>query len=67
MIHTNRIDWQAIAMVPPERKDGRSLLLWQGEPFIGRWVTDAEHSAWAAADERIIAPTHWADINAPEI
>jgi hypothetical protein len=60
------IDWQPIAIVPCERKDGRHLLLWQGEAFIGRWVTDADHAAWATVSDRIITPTHWADVNPPK-
>ena len=65
MIHIKGIDWQPIAMCPPERKDGRHVLLWQDEAFIGFWITDAHQSAWCTLSDRIIAPTHWADVNPP--
>lgn len=71
MITVPNINWQPIANMPEDRKDGRRLLLWQDdEPFVAHWddwrdgmwmraVNDAENDA---APQN---PQFWADINAP--
>ena len=58
------IDWQPIATVPEDRKDGRRLLVWaSGSPFIAVWGG----ACWVDAyEEGELSPTYWADINSPE-
>ena len=55
------INWQPIATMPEDRKDGRDILFWyagsrglRGCSTVTSWIN------------RIKNPTHWADINAPE-
>lgn len=80
MIVAKPIDWQPIANMPADRRDGRRLLLWNfGGPVVvswsdaggGRWDT-CLHQEREDADgnlfyERAVAflPTYWAEINPP--
>ncbi|MDO6414439.1 hypothetical protein Q4F19_08615 [Sphingomonas sp. BIUV-7] len=69
MITISLIHWHAIALMPDDRKDGRDMLLWNGDAEVGAWFDDGfEGAGWAAT--RDVLPiekvTHWADINSPE-
>lgn len=68
------IDWQPIAELPTDRKDGREMLLWQGGealgPDIGTWNPSNEWGSdgfWEPLYEAgpISDVTHWADITPP--
>ena len=73
MIHVKGIDWQPIAAMPEDRKDGRQILLWSpARAAVGSWfshgngtgewwVSDWEPSAELPSDVRF-----WADVSPPE-
>ncbi|SLJ91217.1 hypothetical protein [Novosphingobium mathurense] len=66
MITAKYIPWEPIDILPPDRKDGRRMLLWEGDlPVIGRW--DAERQGWEDPEDMHLLEeiTHWADINPP--
>jgi hypothetical protein len=71
MIAIPLINWQPIANMPEDRKDGRQMLLWVVDgAYIGAW--DSETSSgkpwgWADFYENGVRlePSHWADINPP--
>lgn len=66
MITVKCIPWEPIETVPADRKDGRSLLLWdQDQPVIGRW--DGKREAWEDPQSMHIFEeiSYWADISAP--
>lgn len=78
MIHVKGIDWQPIANIPHDRKDGRNVLLWTDTgPDIGTWdsgptifhqIGDPDEGGhWRALYEclPISGVTHWADISPP--
>jgi len=68
MITVPLIGWQPIEAMPLDRKDGRQMLLWDGNPAIGSW---GEHysggEGWNDTGEHlpIDGVTYWADINPP--
>jgi hypothetical protein len=59
--------WREIAVLPDDRKDGRRLLLWEGDqPVIGRW--DPHRRSWEDPESMQLFEeiTHWADVHAPD-
>lgn len=59
--------WDAITKLPVDRRDGRPMLLWEGDrPVIGRW--DADRDQWEDSESMQLFEeiTHWADIRAPQ-
>jgi hypothetical protein len=61
------IPWQPMLEMPPDRRDGRHVLLWTdaapGGAFVCRWV---EHlRRWMSRGPIIEDPTYWADITDP--
>lgn len=53
--------------MPDDRKDGRHMLLWEGDrPVIGRW--DDGRKSWEDPESMHLfeAITYWSDINSPE-
>lgn len=80
MITVPLINWQPIANMPEDRKDGRCMLLWDfNGPIIVRWSED-DGGQWETgyfyeredADGRLsydknaaFEPRYWADINPP--
>ncbi|WP_293921119.1 hypothetical protein [Sphingobium sp. UBA5915] len=56
-------DWQAMEMLPDDRRDGRDVLLWaDGYAAICSWC-----DGWRdAVGREIMAPAAWADIVEPE-
>ena len=53
--------------MPDDRKDGRLMLLWEGDrPVIGRW--DDGRKGWEDPEGMHLFEeiTYWADINSPE-
>ncbi|MCI4591123.1 hypothetical protein MOK15_13605 [Sphingobium sp. BYY-5] len=68
MITSKHIPWEPIATLPENRKDGRRMLLWEGDlPVIGRW--DSQREVWEDPESMHLLEeiTHWADINPPVI
>lgn len=76
MITVPLINWQPIANIPEDRKDGRDMLLWTDKAYLGGWMSDdfwtriwRSEPGWAVDDERgspIENVRYWADINPPE-
>lgn len=79
MIVAKLIDWQPMAAMPDDRKDGRLLLLWSavGGTQLGYWGGDGWRSdlgfqqsnggeAPLFTEEKFADLTYWADINPPE-
>lgn len=67
MLTPSSSGWDAIVKLPADRKDGRSMLLWEGDrPVIGRW--DADRAQWEDPDSMQLFEeiSHWADIQAPQ-
>ncbi len=67
MITAKHIPWEPIANLPENRKDGRRMLLWEGDvPVIGRW--DCERECWEDPESMHLIEdvTHWADITPPQ-
>ncbi|MDO6416242.1 hypothetical protein Q4F19_17785 [Sphingomonas sp. BIUV-7] len=69
MVTLPLIHWQAIAAMPDDRKDGRDMLLWNGDAEVGAWFDNGlDGPGWAGT--RDVLPienvTHWADISLPE-
>nr|WP_047166065.1 hypothetical protein [Sphingomonas sp. Y57] len=59
--------WSAISRLPADRKDGRRMLLWEGDqPVIGRWDADRDHWEEPESMQLFEAITYWADIEAPK-
>lgn len=71
MIAVPLINWQPIANIPGDRKDGRKMLLWaDDDPWIGVWNPETSTGeAWGWTDAREdgvrLSPAYWADINPP--
>lgn len=67
MITAKYIPWEPIRALPDDRKDGRHMLLWEGDrPVIGRW--DDGRKGWEDPEGMHLFEeiTYWADINPPE-
>ena len=67
MITAKYIPWEPIGTMPGDRKDGRRMLLWEGDgAVIGRW--DDERKAWEDPESMRLFEeiTYWVDINPPE-
>lgn len=65
MIHVKGIDWQPIANMPADRKDGRRMLLWATDVDLAE-VAEWEGSVWVSPGGfSCKGITHWADINPP--
>jgi len=66
MITAKHIPWESIGALPPNRKDGRRLLLWESDqPSIGRW--DSGRDGWEDPESlRLLEEvSYWADITPP--
>ncbi len=61
------IDWVPIEECPDRLKNGRFLLLWDGQrPHTAFWFDRGPRAGWETYDGDWIAkPTHFAEINAP--
>lgn len=58
--------WRRVSDLPDDRKDGRPMLLWEGDrPVIGRW--DVDRQSWEDPESMHLYDeiTSWADIVAP--
>lgn len=81
MIVTKLIDWQPIASLPDDRKDGRLMLLWSpaGGTQLGywdgkSWASDLGYQRYPGGEweapvfdkEGFVSVAYWADINPPE-
>jgi hypothetical protein len=66
MLMTSSSGWNRITMLPPDRRDGRRMLLWEGDqPVIGRWDPDRDHWQDPESMQLFEEITHWADIEPP--
>ncbi len=67
------IPWQAMELLPEDRKDGRPMLLWnQLGVSVAAWDNSDGVEYWCLAfgglptgKFPVIAPTHWSDISPP--
>ncbi|WP_253257941.1 hypothetical protein [Sphingobium sp. SA916] len=67
VITSKYIPWDSIGAMPDDRKEGRLMLLWEGDrPVIGRW--DDGRKGWEDPEGMHLFEeiTDWADINSPE-
>jgi hypothetical protein len=76
MITAKHITWEPIGAMPEDRKDGRQILLWEGEQAVAvRWVATPwriEPGFWdtgfvmeIGGDAIEAVGEWWADINPP--
>lgn len=66
MITAKHIPWEPIGTMPEDRKDGRRMLLWEGDqPVLGRWNSDSECWEEPESWQQFEDVTYWADINPP--
>lgn len=71
MITMPLIDWKPTAAMPEDRKDGRDMLVWNGQADVAVWAQERwrdEGPGWNDTGEGmpINEVTFWADINPPE-
>jgi len=67
MIHVKGIDWQPIANMPHDRKDGRDMLAWaSGRAVVVHWDGETDPPCWCDQGHLSHDPRYWADINPPE-
>lgn len=67
------IDWIPIADLPDYLKDGREVLLWDGDSAdVGTWSNTADFGhgepGWSETTEggRLLGITHFAELNVPD-
>lgn len=73
MISVSLIPWQVMELLPEDRKDGRTMLLWnQLGVSVAAWDDTEGAQDWClafaglpAGKFPVVAPTHWSDINPP--
>lgn len=66
MITAKYIPWEPIGAMPGDRKDGRRMLLWEGDgAVIGRW--DGERKGWEDPEGMHLFQeiTYWAYLTPP--
>jgi hypothetical protein len=56
-------DWQSLDTAPTDAQDVLVIIMPGGRQLVARYSRDHQH--WIAADERVVAPTHWQPLPEP--